>query len=190
MHASSTLPAFVLSQNQTLHKEIDGRGTRSLDGSGGLRPVAGGSLRAGLPAGTRLFRGPVSCLLRHVRHSAGCRGPGPLRFGTGGAARDAGWRHIAYRAMAFGFQRAQGSVRRHAAVPALPLRRPSPLAGRAACRAATGRHDTPPAGGMQGGNFKKFHFPCNSLYTSNLRDAQNPPAPLPGAGNALPRASA
>ncbi len=104
MHASSTLPAFVLSQNQTLHKEI-------------LRPRAApsrarpgrwprDSSRAGSRRGT--FAVPFPCLLRHVRHPVSRAGPPPFR-------RWGAWRrrvaNLLYRAMAFGFQRARGSVR-------------------------------------------------------------------------------
>ena len=83
MHASSTLPAFVLSQNQTLHKEI----------------VVGGPALSRGPAPGRFRRGSRRRLSGHGpmrsrflvcfgMSAPPFRGPGPLRSGGGpGSAR-------------------------------------------------------------------------------------------------------
>ena len=191
MHASSTLPAFVLSQNQTLHKEI-------------LRPRAApsrarpgrwprDSSRAGSRRGT--FAVPFPCLLRHVRHPS-CRGPGPLRSGDG-APGVAGWRiycivqwlsdskeRVGASASAGGFSRAALAVRR------------LPWAG-AAFRAATGRYSTPAGRPNASENFREMHFVCKRLkrntpqmapsalprgWTRKTGRRERAPCPVPGRG--------
>ena len=105
MHASSTLPAFVLSQNQTLHKEI-------------LRPRAAPS-RAGRADGRATRRGPdpdggpsrsrfLVCFGMSATPRVAGRAPSVPESGRLARRRVA---NLLYRAMAFGFQRACGSVR-------------------------------------------------------------------------------
>ena len=104
LHASSTLPAFVLSQNQTLHKEI----------VVGAPPSRGepGPVAAALapPASGRWGPcGPVS-LVCFGMSACPLAAPGPLR--SGGRLGSVRADESMYRAMAFDCQRAKGNAPR------------------------------------------------------------------------------
>ena len=169
MHASSTLPAFVLSQNQTLHKEI----------CGARRPRGGA---AGPPTSRRpdsfgrgTFAVPFPCLLRHVRHPF--RGPRPLRFGTGRAFRRV-WRLLRIVQWLSVSKERVGASAVPRRFPRCPRGGRVPWPGRLACRAATGRHITSAAAGLQAEiseNFILFATPCTQALCES-RKTRHPPS--------------